>query len=170
MISQLHLFEESERRYSIDTSSLVELSVRNPISNYQNLWNSISTFINQRRVFATIEVKNEIRNLVSSTRVDDELLNWCNEHPRLFIRNNQDILTAVKDIIIEFPSFVNFQSHRNHADPYIIACALINGLIVITEEKNKPNRIDIPSVCDALEVPCISVWQFLNDEGIRPDL
>lgn len=170
MISQLPLNIQSERGYSIDTSSLVRYSVVIPISEDLSLWNSVSTLINKRRMFASVEVKNEIEDLVVRSTIDDELLNWCRNHPRLFVRHNNSILSAVKDILSEFPSFVNIQGHRNFADPYVIAIAQINGLTVITEEKKKTNRINIPTICEALEIPCIDMRQFLINEGIRSDL
>ena len=55
---------------------------------------------------------------------------------------------------------------RNGADPFVIGLAIARGGSVVTQET--PRTIikpRIPDVCEALEVPCMTLPEFVDSQG-----
>ena len=58
----------------------------------------------------------------------------------------------------------------NRADAWLIAHALANELIVVTEERHNADiqrRIHIPNVCAVFNVEWVDTFQMLRDLNIR---
>ena len=86
--------------------------------------------------------------------------------PHLFVPLDDTIQQATSEVLAKHPLLMKATKSRNGADPFVIATAQVRGLTVVTEEKGgSDRRPKIPSVCKALDVPCINVLQFLRDHG-----
>ena len=56
------------------------------------------------------------------------------------------------------------------ADPWLIAHASAHGNTVVTHEVHRDgqkNKVKIPTVCKALNVPCIRTFEMLRAERVR---
>ncbi|MFA4842986.1 MAG: DUF4411 family protein, partial [Candidatus Omnitrophota bacterium] len=51
------------------------------------------------------------------------------------------------------------------ADPWLIALAICEQTMVVTEESNKPNKI--PFVADLLGVKCLKLIDFFRTIGLK---
>jgi hypothetical protein len=74
----------------------------------------------------------------------------------------------VSEVVARFPQFVPERSPDGiWADPYVIALAKVDNLVVVTgEKKAAPNaKPHIPNVCDALGVECIPLLHLFRREG-----
>ena len=55
------------------------------------------------------------------------------------------------------------------ADPHLIACAMVDNLVVVVTEENlnrRPQR-KIAYVCKELGIPCINFVEFLREANVR---
>ena len=75
--------------------------------------------------------------------------------------------------LLEDERFEVFKDHGKHdeiwADPYLIACAMVNELVVVVSEENlnrNPQR-KIAYVCKELGIPCINLIEFLREVGVK---
>lgn len=121
--------------YFIDTSELINLNKRYPRDIFPNLWVSIENLISKGRILAPKEVLVEIQH------GDDELVEWCRKHKKMF-RDTDALIDTVQKIISEHPTLINPNAEDESADPYIIALAMsykhgVSGMIpiIITDEK-----------------------------------
>lgn len=52
-----------------------------------------------------------------------------------------------------------------NADPFVIAKAAVDGRAVVTMELFKPNAAKIPNICAHFAITCLSLEQFMEEEG-----
>lgn len=83
------------------------------------------------------------------------------------------LAATVAEITEQFPDFVAEDVEREPADPWIVAFAVRNRLTVVTNEfptsfRRKPGAPRIPDVCQAFELECIEVDEFLRRLGLPP--
>jgi Domain of unknown function (DUF4411) len=52
-----------------------------------------------------------------------------------------------------------------NADPFVIAKAAIDGRAVVTMEQLRPNAVKIPNICQHFSVKCLSLEEFMEEEG-----
>lgn len=52
-----------------------------------------------------------------------------------------------------------------NADPFVIAKAAIDGRAVVTMEQLRPNAVKIPNICQYFGVKCLSLDEFMEEEG-----
>ena len=115
--------------------------------------------IDEGRLLAVDEVLRELE------KKDDTLHDWAGQHGELFVPLDQPIINRATAIISRFPSLVDTSRMRGTADPFVIGLAVEQGLSVVTAEKPKPTKPKIPDVCQALNVPCISLLELFRREG-----
>lgn len=148
-------------QYSIDTSAILDGRVRYyPPDVFPALWNKVDGIINSGILRASEEVLHELE------RVDDEAFKWAKDSPLLFLETDESVQQAVKDILANHEKLVDTRPNRSPADAFVIAVAKVHGLTVIAAEKptNKQDRPNIPDVCRALNVPCITFLQLIRDQ------
>jgi hypothetical protein len=113
-----------------------------------------------------LRASEEIR--IELGKQDDELLEWANEYPDLFVPIDEAIQIEVKAILAAHRSLVERAgARRSGGDPFVIALARLNGCAVVTEEVSKPTQPRIPDVCEALEVSCIRLVNLIRNESFR---
>ncbi len=52
-----------------------------------------------------------------------------------------------------------------NADPFVIAKAAIEDRCVVTMERIKPNAVKIPNICERFGVRCLTLEEFMEEEG-----
>ncbi|OGJ84125.1 hypothetical protein A2529_05055 [Candidatus Peribacteria bacterium RIFOXYD2_FULL_58_15] len=103
--------------------------------------------------------------LTELSRKDDGAHEWAKkcklEHP---IDANQTRI--VSEIMRDFPKLVDTKKMGEQADPFVIALAESKKWTVVTSEKNsaKLRKPNIPDVCQARKVKCISVMDFFREK------
>ena len=154
-------------KYSIDTSSL--LAMMNAGEKYdkevfRKLWSDFLALCDAGKVVSHIEVRKEIKE----GGIKDQV-KWTKDYKKIFQNYNLPTETEViRDIGSRGGHFVSFlqqqKSKSVHADPWLIAQAKVEGLILISEEAiNSPKKI--PQVCIAMGVKPINILGLIQEEG-----
>jgi hypothetical protein len=159
--------QESDQRYCIDTSSLVNLQRWRPSTTHPKVWRHLASLIDGDRLIAPRAVRGELADR------DDILLTWARRHKTMFKRHTPEIVRRVRTIVRRFPDLVDLNATEDAADPFVIALAeeessalpLIEKVIVVTDEKFAPGRTRIPHVCQAVSLRYLTVHQLFLFEG-----
>jgi hypothetical protein len=84
--------------YCVDTSSLLAgWNERYPLANVPGFWRKFDELLEQKRVVAPVEVRNEIK------RKEDGLADYLKNRTALFVELEVEIQLAARDILKEFP-------------------------------------------------------------------
>ena len=147
--------------YCFDTSALIECWSRSyPPDVFPGLWVKLDELVTHQEVLCPDEVRVEL------ARQEDDLAKWINARQHLFVPLDDSIQRATSEVLARHPLLMKATKNRNGADPFVIATARVKNLTVVTEEKGGTNtKPKIPSVCAALNVPCVNVLSFLRDQG-----
>jgi len=166
--------------YCIDSGSLFDLKQRNPPDLFPGPWAKLAELGRSRRLIAPREVRREIE------AGDDEVVEWALHNANLFRDPDDAQLEIVREILREFPRFVDLGKERADADVFIVAVALLinrsqpssifpqvspmfpQRCIVVSEER--PRRAPtgppkIPDVCAHYGIECIKLFTLMRNEG-----
>ena len=149
--------------FIFDTNILINLDKFNP-QIFPSLWRNIIELIESRKLFSIKEVEREI-----SKRDDRIRRSWEK------INNKYDVFKDLSDcpnfdkycdVLRDLEQFDDFQNHGVNkefwADPYLIAVAKVENMIVVSGEKSthRPAR-KIPYVCEQMNVKCLDLDEFM---------
>ena len=157
--------------YVIDTSSLIELKPY-PGDVFPSLWSNLGLLVKARRLISTEMVLKELDRYARK----DEITRWAQANRRIFKAIDADQLKKVKKILSEYQSWVDPDGERNAADPFVVALAMtretrptldiVGGVrLVVSEERFKENKVNIPSVCRRYGIECIPLFEMFRREG-----
>lgn len=101
---------------------------------------------------------------------DDDACAWAKSQDGLFVPMLDLIQLKARELLKEHPKLTGVGGGRNQADPFVIALAMtyLKGEgVVVTEETltgniNKPR---IPDVCNAIDIPWLSLIGFVKEQG-----
>ncbi|MCX6270049.1 MAG: DUF4411 family protein [Bacteroidetes bacterium] len=128
--------------YIIDMSSLKELHDRYPKSLFPTIWQHITSLIQNEQLHSHIEALREIRNTMNPK---DKLLLWSIRNKNIFSGMDDcqiDTLSQIKSKFNQGYWNNNMNRPAPWADPYLIAMAICEkGIIITQEHKTKANRI-----------------------------
>lgn len=152
--------------YIIDMSSLKELHDRYPKNLFPTIWEHIASLIQNDQLNSHIEVLREIRNTIYSK---DKLLLWSNKNKKIFSGMDDCQIGKMPLIKSKFnPAYWNNNMNRPApwADPYLIAMALCEeGIIITQEHKTKANRI--PPIAKELGIDSLNLLEFFQELKIK---
>lgn len=156
--------KESDQRYCIDTSSLVNLQRWRPSTTHPKAWRHLAGLVDSGRLISPRAVLGELGDR------DDVLLKWGRRHKAMFKRHTAEIVRRVATIVKRFRDLVDVNATQDAADPFVVALAdeestLIEKIIVVTDEKFAPGRTRIPHVCQAFGLRYLTVHQLFLFEG-----
>lgn len=102
-------------------------------------------------------------------RVDDEVHAWAKTHASIFVPIDERVQPVVADILQEFPKLLDTRTNRSGADPWVVALAVVEGCAVVTHEQptGRPQRPNIPDVCNARRLRWMGVLDLIKAEGWR---
>ncbi len=157
---------DSRTVYCIDTSILIALHRDYPRDIF-GVWESIEDLVAKELAMAPKQVREELADR------DDELHKWAVRHKAMFKALTPEQTKCVAEIIREFPELAHAEGRTQAADPFVIAPALAakrgsffgNDYVVVTCEKPKPGKKNIPSACAHFGVQCLGPLDFMRAEG-----
>lgn len=148
--------------FSLDTSSLIwAWRFAYPRTNFPTLWQRFEALIRDGQMRASSMVLAELE------RIEDELLVWAHAQDALFIELDRPQQESVRGVVADFPGLIPAGEDRINADPFVIALAIRDGSIVISQERQSGNPATpkIPNVCAARGVQCMNFVQFIACQG-----
>ncbi len=151
--------------YWFDTCSFTQLRRVYPRENFERVWELIETLATQGRIKSVEDVLLELQDQ------DDDVATWATGHSDLFVDLELPIQQQARAILARFPTLLSFRNARgsSSADPFLVACAIVYGGIIVTEEQRSggPPRVKIPDVCEQLNIRCFKLLEVLRCEGLR---
>lgn len=155
--------------YSLDTSALIFMKSEYSYDVFgSSLWDVyFKNLVDERRLIASVEVKEELKDK------DAELSGWLKDNCRkMFIDSNEIIQNRQKEIINRYPGFVNLETNKNYADPFIIALALEAGKVlkgfdantkaVVVTYEGASGNLKGPKMPDICKEYGLKVWKLIN--------
>lgn len=147
-------------KYSVDTSALIHAWRRAyPMDIFSPVWRWLETLIQSGDLRATAAVIEELQEK------DDDLLRWVKSEPAVVVALDDDVQRAARDILTRFPDFVDANATKPQADPFVVALAVVHGLVVVTQERVNAGRPRIPNVCQAYGIECRDLLGLMRGEG-----
>jgi len=153
-------------KYTVDTSAL--LALMSPGEKYEKetfkrLWQDFCILCDQGKIVSHIEVYKEIKE----GGIKDQIL-WAKKYKIIFQKYDLPAEgRVIQDIGSRGADFVKFieqgKQKSVHADPWLVAQAKINNLILIAEES--PKKSSIPIVCSNIGVKCINLLGLMKEEN-----
>ena len=148
--------------YCIDTSSLIAAWYeRYPIENFPKFWDRVDGLIFEKRMVSPIDV------FIETKKRSAELHMWLKSRKAdVFLELDDAVQNEALNILARFPRLVGEKKLNTSADPFVIAFALVNGGLVVTEEKptGSDRKPHIPDVCAAFGVECKSLIDMIRTE------
>jgi hypothetical protein len=152
--------------YIIDTSSLKELHDRYPKYLFPSIWQHIDSLIHDGQLHSHIEVHREIKN---TTNQQDKLLLWSNKNKKIFSGIDDCQIQKIDLIRPKYnPQYWNNEINRPApwADPYLIAMAICESGIIITQE-NKTNDNRIPLIASQFNIRSLNLLGFFHELKLK---
>ncbi|MFA4852784.1 MAG: DUF4411 family protein [Bacteroidales bacterium] len=152
--------------YIIDMSSIKELHDRYPKNLFPTIWQHITSLIHEEQLFSHIEVLREIRNTIYPK---DKLLLWSNKNKKIF--SGMDDCQIGKMPLIKSKFNLDYWNNNMNrpapwADPYLIAMAMCEkGIIITQEHKTKANRI--PPIAKEFGIDSFNLLEFFQELKIK---
>ena len=153
--------------FSFDSSSLIHAWNRayRP-TNFPSFWNFLEQAINAGVVVASVEVLNEL------SKKDDAVYEWCKRvSGQLCVDIDDEQQEHLQHVMGTYPRLVDTVKGRSGGDPFVIALARVRlGEIAVVSEEDFGRRESprIPDVCEAFELECIELDEFLRRLGLPP--
>ena len=147
--------------YCIDASALINLKrYRNDI--FPTIWKIIEGMAENGLLISHVEVYREI------SAGKDEIFKWCKKNKKIF----KDIDDCQKKEFRKVGSkydkhYWNVETNKPGpwADPWIIALAICECGIIVTDESNKPNKI--PAIAETLNMNSFGLLDFFKAIGVK---
>jgi Domain of unknown function (DUF4411) len=148
--------------YVFDTSSMIGAWVRSyPPDHFPGVWYELDSLIDAGRLVAPDEVLSELR------AQDDGLHRWVVDRTdKMILPTTRAVMLEARAILADHPFLTKTGTGRAAADPFVIAVASMQGLVVVTQELGgtiqKPR---IPFVCQERGIQCIPFLEVIRLEG-----
>jgi hypothetical protein len=151
--------------YVFDNSPLSVLFKNFYRTTFKSLWERFDELVADGSVTSTREVLREIEDGAT-----ESLRDWAALHPQLFTTPTAAEGAFVAQIygVAHFQQNIELQKilkGGKNADPFVIAKARVEGRTVVTMELLKPNGTKIPNICKHFDVPCLTLQEFMEEEG-----
>lgn len=151
--------------YVFDNSPLSTLFRNYYPSRFPTLWKQFYVLIGDGSIISTREVLREIND-----GPIEALRTWAKDNPDLFPSPTAAEGEYVAKIFAVAHLQQNIEMQKllrggKNADPFVIAKGAVEKRAVVTMEKFKANAAKIPNICKHFDVPCLSLEEFMEQEG-----
>lgn len=144
-----------EKKYIIDACSLIEAahSYNMNKKSFSYIWEKLGNEIDNGNLLSSSEIFDELK--------DKELVDWAKKYKYCFVPLTKEIQEKTTEILNRFPGMIKMKSTKNsNGDPFLIATAIVNNGIVVTNEGPKSNGI--PAICSSLGIEYMNLTDYLN--------
>ncbi len=154
-------------KFCLDTNVFVQAWNRYYAIDFaEPYWTKLDELAQAGIVFATEEVKHEIR------KIDDSLKSWLEPREHFFKPIDDTVIECLQTIYRDERNrrLVDSSKFRSVADPWVIAHAMAEKAVVVTKENyevNPTKRVKIPNVCQALGIECIDDFELIRRLNLR---
>ncbi len=148
------LFEDPYK-YVLDTSALIDLKRNYPPKIFKGVWDKFNKACDDLIIISTREVLNEIN------RGSDYLTDWVKDYEKIFFIPTAEELKLVGLLQDKYPNWIDYNSDRPSADPFIIASAHFKKLTILTHELPHKN---LPKVAKDYKLECVTLTQLFEIE------
>lgn len=150
-------------KYSLDSDAIINAWRDYPIENFPKIWEWIEKMGNEGVLGLSEVVFKELE------KGGDECFDWFRKRKHAFVVSND--ATVQKELQRLVNSYSNFGlvTGKNEGDPYVVALAIVNDCLVVTNESmsNNMNGPKVPDVCNAEGIKWIKFVDVIRREGIR---
>ncbi len=144
-------------KYVLDSSALFDLKKHYNPTIFKRLWEMFDQLCDSGVIISVKEVYREIH------RGEDWLLEWSDKHKKMFMAPETIEECCIIDELQQAePSWIDPNSDKPVADPFVIACAKTRGLIIIQHEQLNRN---LPKHAKRLGVTCYRLQDFFEAEN-----
>ncbi len=138
--------------YVVDTSSIQQMFGCYSRKRFPSLWSRFDELVNNGAITSIRHVKREIEN---RDKHNGEL-DWVSRYKELFPNLTADETKFLRDIFA-VPRFQHtvpndIRDENAQADPFLIAKAKAIEGMVVTQERERGNRVRIPSICKYFDI------------------
>jgi hypothetical protein len=155
--------------YIIDSCSIIDLFRLYPADVFPKLWEKLDKLIKKDRLISHKFVLQEL------SKRSDNAYRWAKNKKIMFKDITPQQIEIMKDVASKFPELIDPDKDID-ADPWLIALALerekqrkliprIEIKVIVTEEKFKPNKVNIPFVCQKLGIEYTNLIGLMRKEG-----
>ncbi|NQU20927.1 MAG: DUF4411 family protein [Candidatus Nealsonbacteria bacterium] len=160
----------STKKYLLDANVFIQAKNQYyAFTIFPGFWKSLIVENGRKSVFSIDRVSAEL------DKGSDELADWANDAaPETFFKKTDD--KAVFDWLTKILNWVQSEPQYTPeakglfaagADPWLIAYAKANGLVLVTLEEPIPQakrRVPIPNVCLEFDVKCVNTFEMLTEQ------
>ena len=148
--------------YTLDTNILIGLQQRYPRDIFESAWIALEDTVDDGRACICSEVLDE------TNRGGDDLYKWAKGYPDFVCDLSKREVDLAAQISRLHPEWV--RGTTNAADPFLVAHAKADSLIIVTEERRAGHGVTdrnqkVPNVADEFGVVSMSFFEFARLEG-----
>jgi len=122
---------------------------------FPELWNGLNKLDSRKLLISVADVKTECIRQLGKNKIAED---WIQEHSAIFTDPSEEEINIFRDFVSN-PKFQltpdEIAGNKTKADIYLVVRGKYTGGKVVTAEINKPNRRDIPKMCEMYNVECI---------------
>ena len=149
-------------KYLIDASSVLAQKPTDSLPRlvHRSMWEKIEKSIREKIIVTCSEIEEEIKN-------DDVVKDWLSSQQCVILPIDNDVQLNVRRIVTEHPKMISFAGGQGSSsgDAFLIATAMKYHLTIITEERDRQNKI--PSICRAYGINTVNITNLCIEEGWR---
>ena len=137
------------KKYVIDACALINASKNYNMTKkaFSHIWQAFNELVENGQLISSSEIFEELK--------DDDIVKWAKEHKDAF-------LPLSKEVQLKTPQIIKIQTKgSSNGDPFLIATAILEDGIIVTDEGNKNNGI--PMVCESLGLEYMKLNDMLDE-------
>ena len=151
--------------YVFDNSPLTTLFKNFYRNRFPTLWELFDGLVENGEILSTREVLREIEDGAT-----ESLRDWAAQNQQLFTVPTAAEGAFVRRIYAVAQFQQNIEQQKilkggKNADAFVIAKAAVVQGTVVTMERFRPNAVKIPNICRHFNIECLSLEEFMEQEG-----
>ena len=144
------------KKYVIDACALIDAAKNYNMSKktFSNIWETLDKMVEDGCLISSAEILDELK--------DDDIEKWGKQHKKAFLPLSREIQEKAIEILEKYPNMIKIATKASsNGDPFLIATALVEDAVVVSNEKRGENKI--PNICEKMGVEHIDLNGFLNE-------
>lgn len=159
--------------YSVDASAMVKLKDMLPEDLFRQAWDEVERLVAAGKWLIFDQVAREIHG--------EWMRNWFARNPDAVVGFDDNFNSYLNQFMTETDALglhmVNPDSLKDAGDPFVVALALMlehrdlsnlsrktcdTVCCVVSNEARRPNKVNIPRVCDHYGIACANLFDFMR--------